>query len=183
MSQGALLTVQKCPVIRRDFALTTGTVVELQQAKQKVKEVIEGECGILVECKNDIAPGDMLEAFIFNQNNLHNTMEENNSIQHNRDTKIEEQIREIAGRFIERETNKTALITVTRVELFERGRKAMVYITTLPEDGEASALNFLKRKRADIRDEVKKGCVSVLSPSLMSPSILEKKRAVISTNY
>ena len=65
VESGSITDGAKVSVIRRDFALTTGTVVELQQAKQKVKEVIEGECGILVECKNDIAPGDMLEAFVF----------------------------------------------------------------------------------------------------------------------
>ena len=84
-------------------------------------------------------------------------MEENSPIQNSRNAKIEEQVREIAARFIERETNKTALITINRVELFERGRKAMLYISVLPEDGEDSAINFLKRKRAEIRDEVKKG--------------------------
>lgn len=65
VESGSITDGAKVTVVRRDFPLTTGTVVELQQAKQKVKEVIEGECGILVECKNDIAPGDMLEAFIF----------------------------------------------------------------------------------------------------------------------
>jgi len=65
VESGSITDGAKVSVIRRDFALTTGTVVELQQAKQKVKEVTDGECGILVECKNDIAPGDMLEAFIF----------------------------------------------------------------------------------------------------------------------
>jgi ribosome-binding factor A len=73
-----------------------------------------------------------------------------------RDTKIEEQIKEIAARVIERESNKTALITINRVELLERGRKAMIYIMVLPEEGEDSALNFLKRKRPDMRDEIKK---------------------------
>jgi hypothetical protein len=29
-----------------------------------VREISEGECGMLVECKNDIAPGDVLEAFV-----------------------------------------------------------------------------------------------------------------------
>lgn len=65
IESGSITDGAKVSVIRRDFALTTGTVVELQQAKHKVKEVTEGECGILVECKNDIAPGDMLEAFVF----------------------------------------------------------------------------------------------------------------------
>ena len=65
VESGSITDGAKVSVIRRDFALTTGTVVELQQAKQKVKEVTDGECGILVECKNDIAPGDILEAFVF----------------------------------------------------------------------------------------------------------------------
>jgi translation initiation factor IF-2 len=60
ISDGAQVTI-----IRRDFPIATGKVVELQQAKQKVKEVLEGEAGVMVECKNDIAPGDVLEAFIF----------------------------------------------------------------------------------------------------------------------
>ena len=60
LSDGAQVTI-----IRRDFPIATGRIVELQQAKQKVKEVHDGECGMMVECKNDIAPGDVLEAFIF----------------------------------------------------------------------------------------------------------------------
>ncbi len=77
------------------------------------------------------------------------------TIQSSRNDKIEEQIKEIAARVVERESNKTALITITRVELFERGRKAMLFISVLPESGEDSAINFLKRKRKEIREEVK----------------------------
>lgn len=65
VDSGSITDGAKVSVIRRDFNLTTGTVVELQQAKQKVREVTDGECGILVECKNDIAPGDILEAFVY----------------------------------------------------------------------------------------------------------------------
>ncbi len=72
-----------------------------------------------------------------------------------RSEKIQEAIRESAARFIERESNKTALITITRVELFERGRRATLYISVMPADGEASALNFLKRKRPELRDAIK----------------------------
>ena len=65
VESGSLSDGAKVTIIRRDFPITTGRIVELQQAKQKVKEVHEGECGMMVECKNDIAPGDILEAFIF----------------------------------------------------------------------------------------------------------------------
>lgn len=65
IESGSLSDGAKVTIIRREFPITTGRIVELQQAKQKVKEVLEGECGMMVECKNDIAQGDILEAFIF----------------------------------------------------------------------------------------------------------------------
>lgn len=71
--------------------------------------------------------------------------------------KVESQIAQLAALFIERESNKTALITVTRVEVIDRGRSATIYISVLPESGEESALNFLKRKRHDLRTVIKKG--------------------------
>lgn len=70
--------------------------------------------------------------------------------------KIESQIAQTAALFIKRESNKTAIISVTKVELLERGRSAIIYISVLPEDGEESALNFLKRKRHDLRTDIKK---------------------------
>lgn len=74
-----------------------------------------------------------------------------------RKAKIEEQIREISAKFIERESNRTSIITVTGVNVFEKGRKATLYITVLPESGEESAVNFLKRKRPEIKEVIKKG--------------------------
>jgi translation initiation factor IF-2 len=65
VDSGSIAAGAKVSIIRRDFPLAQGTIIELQQAKQKVKEVLEGECGLLIECKTDIAPGDTLEAFIF----------------------------------------------------------------------------------------------------------------------
>lgn len=78
-------------------------------------------------------------------------------MEQSRKAKIEEQLKEISARFIERESNKTALITVTRVEVLDRGRNANIYISVLPETGEESALNFIKRKRPEIKDAIKKG--------------------------
>lgn len=64
IESGVIANGAKVSVIRRDFRLAEGTIVELQQARQKLKEVSEGECGLMIECKNDIAQGDVLEAFI-----------------------------------------------------------------------------------------------------------------------
>jgi ribosome-binding factor A len=78
------------------------------------------------------------------------------TMQSERQTKIEEQLTHLAATFIERESNKTALITVTRAELRERGRKGVLFVSVLPESGEDAALNFLKRKRAELREYIKK---------------------------
>lgn len=64
IEEGVIAHGAKVSVIRRDFPIAQGTIVEVQQARQKLKEVSEGECGLMVECKNEIAPGDILEAFV-----------------------------------------------------------------------------------------------------------------------
>jgi len=52
-------------IIRRDFEIGRGKIVGLQLNKIKAKEVLEdNDCGVLIESKIDIAPGDVLEAFI-----------------------------------------------------------------------------------------------------------------------
>ncbi len=51
-------------IVRRDFEIGTGKIVELQVNKIKSKEVQEGsDCGLQVETKMEIAAGDVLEAF------------------------------------------------------------------------------------------------------------------------
>ncbi len=62
---GKILSSGIVRIMRRDFEIGSGKIVELQQNKMKVKEVEEGlECGIQIDSKIDIAPGDVLEAFI-----------------------------------------------------------------------------------------------------------------------
>jgi translation initiation factor IF-2 len=62
---GKISLGSKVRIIRREFEIGSGKIVELQTNKIKSKEVQEGsDCGIQVESKIDIAPGDVLEAFI-----------------------------------------------------------------------------------------------------------------------
>lgn len=52
-------------IMRRDFEIGRGKIAGLQQNKIKAKEILEGtDCGVSIEAKVDIAPGDVLEAFI-----------------------------------------------------------------------------------------------------------------------
>lgn len=70
--------------------------------------------------------------------------------------KIEDRIKEVVSRYVERESNKTSIISVNRVELYDKGRKANIYISVMPESGEESALNFIKRQRSELKDEIKR---------------------------
>lgn len=71
-----------------------------------------------------------------------------------RDQKIGDALKHAAGEFIQRNSNMTSLITVSRVELEDRGGKATIFVTVFPDDKSKSkaALDMLKRKRSEFRD-------------------------------
>ena len=62
----------------------------------------------------------------------------------------------LAGEFIAKESNRTSLITVTNVLILEHGKTAMFLISVLPDKETDTALAFLKRKRSDFREFIKK---------------------------
>lgn len=65
VTSGKITLNSEVRIMRRDFEIGRGKIIELQQNKIKTKEVIEGlECGVLVDSKIDIPAGDVLEAFI-----------------------------------------------------------------------------------------------------------------------
>jgi ribosome-binding factor A len=69
-----------------------------------------------------------------------------------RDEKLKELIRETAAEFLQRESNYTSMITVTSVSVSDRGRRATIFFTVLPEDKEEGALGMAKRKRAEFQE-------------------------------
>src|SRR3989338_10326688 len=69
-----------------------------------------------------------------------------------KDEKVKAIVKEAAAQFFELESNRSSLLTVTRVEMIEHGRKAIIYITIFPDDMEASALEFAKRKRTELHE-------------------------------
>jgi ribosome-binding factor A len=72
-----------------------------------------------------------------------------------RQDKVAELVREHAAAFIQRESNGTSLISVTRATVSPDLKQGTIYITCLPTSGEESALNFFKRKRSELRDFLK----------------------------
>lgn len=65
VQEGLISLGNNVKILRRDFEIGRGRILELQQQKIKSKQVNEGlEFGAKVESKQEIAPGDVLEAFI-----------------------------------------------------------------------------------------------------------------------
>lgn len=73
-----------------------------------------------------------------------------------RTEKVGEVIKQLTAEFIERENNRSSLITVTRADVSADLKNATVYVTVLPEEKEGPAIDFLKRKRREIKDYLKK---------------------------
>lgn len=66
VTEGAIAVGSSVKIIRRDTEIGKGKVLELQQQKIKTNEVKEGlEFGAMIESKIEIAPGDIIEPFIF----------------------------------------------------------------------------------------------------------------------
>ena len=61
MEEGTLKLKQSVRIIRRDIEIGKGTITNVQQSKSDVQTVSEGEFGVQVSTKADIAPGDFIE--------------------------------------------------------------------------------------------------------------------------
>ena len=73
-----------------------------------------------------------------------------------RNKKVSELIRKLASDFISKETNKTSLITVTKVDLSFNFKSCNIFVSVFPDSKAKSALHFLKRQRRFLKQEVKK---------------------------
>jgi translation initiation factor IF-2 len=61
--EGSIKLNAKVKIYRRDFDIGFGKIVELQSMKIKTNEVLEGnECGLMIESKIEIIPGDIIES-------------------------------------------------------------------------------------------------------------------------
>ncbi len=63
IEEGLVKLNQKVRISRRDIEIGKGTLKNLQQYKSDVQQVTEGEFGMQLETKAEIAPGDHLETF------------------------------------------------------------------------------------------------------------------------
>lgn len=97
-----------------------------------------------------------------------------------RHDRIQDEIARAAGEWISRESNRTSLVTVTRVILSEDGARATIFISVLPENQEEAARDFIKRNLGEVRrylaDTSKIGRAPTLSVEIDKG---EKNRAAV----
>jgi ribosome-binding factor A len=72
-----------------------------------------------------------------------------------RTPKLEELIRRNAAEFFERESNRDALVSVTRAVLSPDTKQATIYLSVLPNTKEKAVLDFAKRLRGELRSYLK----------------------------
>lgn len=65
--------------------------------------------------------------------------------------KLAAEIAREAARFLETESNRTALITVTRAELGAKNQTAQVFLSVLPPEAEEAAVAFANRRAGAFR--------------------------------
>lgn len=63
VEEGVIKMNQRVQILRRDIEIGKGTIKNLQQAKSDVQQVEEGEFGMQIETKAELAAGDYLKPF------------------------------------------------------------------------------------------------------------------------
>ena len=83
-----------------------------------------------------------------------------------RNEKVANIIKKLAARFLGQENNRTSLITVTSATVSPDLKRATIFITVLPNTKETGALDFVKRKRKELREFLKKNMPIKIIPFL-----------------
>lgn len=73
-----------------------------------------------------------------------------------RQLKVTQEVQALVQDFFQRESSGASMITVTRAEVSADMRHGTIFISVLPENKEAAALDFAKRMRTDLRKYVMK---------------------------
>jgi len=68
-----------------------------------------------------------------------------------KDEKSASLISKFAAEYFLIESNKDSLMTITKTDIFNKGKRAIVFFTALPREKESEALAFAKRRRQDFR--------------------------------
>ena len=70
--------------------------------------------------------------------------------------KINREMQKVFAQFVERESNKESLVTVTRCDISLDRKNIDVLVSVFPVDKEDQVIQFLERRKWDARDYMKK---------------------------
>jgi ribosome-binding factor A len=65
--------------------------------------------------------------------------------------KVTELLRQKAALFLQQNSNKSSLITVTNAHVTDDGKTATIYVSVFPENKEEEAVEFMKRNRPEFK--------------------------------
>ncbi|NLE07133.1 MAG: ribosome-binding factor A [Parcubacteria group bacterium] len=71
-----------------------------------------------------------------------------------KDKKASSLILKFASEYFLTASNNKSLITITKAEVLNKGKRAIIYFTAFPIEKEAEALKFMNRRRNDFRQFV-----------------------------
>ncbi len=69
---------------------------------------------------------------------------------------MKEQLRELAAEFLNRNSTRTALLTVTNIDLSPDLKNVTILLSVMPRDKEHGAVDFANRHRAEFLEHIKK---------------------------
>jgi len=97
-----------------------------------------------------------------------------------RTQKLPELLRHLAADFIQRESNGTSLVTVTRAEISPSKKRVIIFFTVLPEEKEEMVMDLLGRRKRDFMEFIDNNARIGRMPEIQfSVDIGEKNRQKI----
>lgn len=69
--------------------------------------------------------------------------------------RLVEEMKKAASEFINRESNRRSMITVTKVDMDRRGTTADIFVSVFPEKDTRAATDFLNRNRDEFKRYLK----------------------------
>ncbi len=98
-----------------------------------------------------------------------------------KDERLKEQLRALAAAFLNRESTRNALLTVTNIEISDDLKYVRILLSVMPREKEHGAVDFANRHRKEFMDYIKKNSRLHYLPRIeFFPDLGEQNRQRIS---
>ena len=98
-------------------------------------------------------------------------------IKEKRKNRLTAELRDLVAKFLERESSRNSLITVTRAELSRDAKTLTCFISVYPPERQEQALDFVRRKLGVLREFVAGEMKTKTVPHfVVEPDLGEKNR-------